>query len=878
MQPHRRAWFSASALGLPLLAVLGAAAPARAFVAPTPPTFVSSLNGYNSVRGVATDASGNLFVADHGSGTLFRYDPLGNYFTSWFAQQPVSVATDAAGSVYYSSDHVFTPLTFKVSNTGASLGSVYVGNTGVAVDAAGNVFTSSLTTHQITKSTNAGAVVTQWGGFGSGLGQFVGPLGVAVDAAGFVYVVDQGNHRVQKFANDGTWVTQWGNQGAGDGQFSFPTDVAIDAVGNVLVCDSGNNRIQRFTKDGIFLEQWGGAGSGNGQFNLPQSIDVSPGGDIYVSDPSNSRVQRFSASGQPLTIVPPMQVSYLEKWPVSHYGIAASPGPRGVGYEGGRVSVAAGNSYGSFDESDGVITWVTPPPINNQFPPKPDTILPRSIRPNPTGSGLYYLDGSPQTATGIHLLVGGPEVLVAASINARFTVDQASHLFVLEHSLVKEYSLPSGAFLRQWGGAGSGNGQFNNPTGIACDGSGFVHVLDTGNLRVQKFDPATGGYLGQVGIASSGCFDLEIDGAGNFYMLNASAPQLRVFAPNGTLLGSFGSVGTGNGQFTNPTDLALGDLFTVYVADASNATVQKFQVATVPQILSLSDVPGDQGGAVQVRFRAAAADIEGPQFPTVSYRIDRQDDGSGVWATLATLPATHAPEYTATVATPATASPTTANTFAYRIRGISTGAAGTTISATAHGSSVDNLAPPPPTGFVSQLNGGIATFLWSANPVADLAGYRVYKGTTPSFFPLPSNLAGFTTQTNFSCPATPLDDFLLVAVDVNGNESTPVPNVPGSVGVDDEGTAPRFALGSAGANPARGGRLVVRLSLPDRRPARLDVCDLAGRIVRTREVAVLGPGTHTVDLTGGGSIAPGLYFVRLTQGTDRRSVRLTVLD
>jgi DNA-binding beta-propeller fold protein YncE len=45
-------------------------------------------------------------------------------------------------------------------------------------------------------------------------------------------------------------------------------------------------------------------------------------------------------------------------------------------------------------------------------------------------------------------------------------------------------------YLTQWGTFGTGNGQFNQPTGVAVDGSGNVYVADPGNHRIQKF-----GYL-----------------------------------------------------------------------------------------------------------------------------------------------------------------------------------------------------------------------------------------------------------------------------------------------------------------------------------------------------------------------------------------------
>lgn len=51
---------------------------------------------------------------------------------------------------------------------------------------------------------------------------------------------------------------------------------------------------------------------------------------------------------------------------------------------------------------------------------------------------------------------------------------------------VQEFS-STGAYLSQFGSAGSGNGQFNAPSAIAIDVIGNIWVLDTGNNRVEEF-------------------------------------------------------------------------------------------------------------------------------------------------------------------------------------------------------------------------------------------------------------------------------------------------------------------------------------------------------------------------------------------------------
>src|SRR5213596_1449171 len=92
-----------------------------------------------------------------------------------------------------------------------------------------------------TVGAQAPVYLTQWGSQGSGNGEFNRPYRVAVDAAGDVYVVDWarasqgGNSRIQKFTGTGIYLTQWGSFGSGIGQFYNPSGVATDAAGNVYV-------------------------------------------------------------------------------------------------------------------------------------------------------------------------------------------------------------------------------------------------------------------------------------------------------------------------------------------------------------------------------------------------------------------------------------------------------------------------------------------------------------------------------------------------------------------------------------------------------------------------------------------------------------------
>jgi uncharacterized repeat protein (TIGR02543 family) len=88
----------------------------------------------------------------------------------------------------------------------------------------------------------------------------------------------------------------------------------------------------------------------------------------------------------------------------------------------------------------------------------------------------------------------------------------------------------------------------------------------------------------------------------------------------------------------------------------------------------------------------------------------------------------------------------------------------------------------------------------------------------------------------------------------------------------------RGTLSLAGFRPNPvGDRLRVALVLATSEPASLELIDVTGRRVRSREIGSLGPGQHLVDLGDAQDVHAGLYFLRVTQSGLTRTAKATIV-
>jgi hypothetical protein len=71
--------------------------------------------------------------------------------------------------------------------------------------------------------------------------------------------------------------------------------------------------------------------------------------------------------------------------------------------------------------------------------------------------------------------------------------------------------------------------------------------------------------------------------------------------------------------------------------------------------------------------------------------------------------------------------------------------------------------------------------------------------------------------------------------------------------------------------------LTASFTLPSEAPATLELLDVAGRRVSALAVGSLGSGRHALRLEEGPRLAPGVYWLRLTQGGQARMARGVVV-
>ena len=162
------------------------------------------------------------------------------------------------------------------------------------------------------------------------------PNAVAIAPNGDIFISDghdrgRGNARVLKYNKDGKFIKQWGGHGTGPGQFEVPHTLAFDTQGRLFVADRANNRIQIFDQDGKFIAAWT-------QFGRPSGIFIDSHDVLYVGDSESIETGGYAGNNpgfkRGIRIGSAKDGTVTAFIPDSSPGTGATSGAEGVGADG----------------------------------------------------------------------------------------------------------------------------------------------------------------------------------------------------------------------------------------------------------------------------------------------------------------------------------------------------------------------------------------------------------------------------------------------------------------------------------------------------------------------------------------------------------------
>lgn len=495
---------------------------------------------------------------------------------------------------------------------------------GVALDAAGNVYISDSQTHVIRKVTAGTGIISTYAG--NGFPGYFGDPGPATSAqlnspnhlawvGGFLYIADSGNHRIRRIDTSTGAISLVAGNGTpafADGpvlsaSFNSPNGVAVNSSGNVYVADTSNNRVRFITGGTVATVAGTGAAGFNGdgspatnmQLNRPEGVFVTTLGEVYIADEQNYRIRRLMGTTISTVI----------------------GGTSGFGGDGGPpLSAAINRPYSIAVDSSANIHLADT--FNSRL-----RVVAGGIINTVGGNGTLRYSGD-----------GGQALNAVFSGQRQLALDTSGNLIVADegNQRVRRINLGTGVITLVAGtgiiayngdGIPANTAALGQPYGVAADSLGNIYIADTYNHRVRKIDSGgtistmagtgTAGFNGD-GIATTHQLNtpqaVAVDSLGNVYVSDTANQRIRKIDSLGNLTtvagtGAAGYIGDGSPatsfRVSSPAGLAVDTAGDLYIADYGNFRIRKLDTAGAISTVAGSasfGFAGDGGPATSARL------------------------------------------------------------------------------------------------------------------------------------------------------------------------------------------------------------------------------------------------------------------------------------
>jgi len=448
---------------------------------------------FNSPMGLTVDAAGNVYVADMGNDTIRMITPAGSVST--LAGTPgVPWSSSHPGMAYFS-----TP-------TGVCLGpggTLYVADPGSATI---RVIDPATRTVRLFAGTPGSSGSTNSTLLGS---TFNWPSGVATDAAGNVYVTDTTGVRKLVPGNPGS-VSLWagsptGERGATDGtgtgaRFRSPYCIATDSSGNVYVGENENFTIRKLTnttppavttlagKAAVIGTQDNPVGT-LAEFGFPSGITINASGTAYVIDSLyvSAAIRQITAGGAVTT--------YVSSGLASPWDLVCSPQ--------GNLYLVGDNAVFEIPESNPTVNLLAGAPGKPGFAggsyANARFYSPAGVTLDAAGN-LYVVD--PGQGAIQEVLTGQTQQVVIFARGLGYPlgitcshgdiyVAECYRCDILKISPTGQVSVFAGQpNHRGFRDGPAGQALFNLPNSLASDQAGNLYVADTDNNAIRLITPA----------------------------------------------------------------------------------------------------------------------------------------------------------------------------------------------------------------------------------------------------------------------------------------------------------------------------------------------------------------------------------------------------